>query len=172
MTPKDVEHYSAYYAEKIWSLMPAAYRTADTIVEEAGGHLQEGNGPLREIVNRIAFQVGVIRRSIDRAWEDQSIETCDDWIIPYIGDLLATNLVSSLDARGRRLDVANTIYYRRRGGTVGILEEIAHDITSWDAKVVEFFRRLEPRRHGRDPGTGEPAETDDPTGFASLQRAE
>ena len=49
-------------------------------------------------------------------WEDQSIETCDDWLIPYIGDLLATNLVANLDAPGQRLDVAKTIYYRRRKG--------------------------------------------------------
>ena len=39
--------------------------------------------------------------------------------IPYIGDLLATRLVSCLDARAQRLDVAKTIYYRRRAGTLG-----------------------------------------------------
>src|SRR2546430_1045518 len=172
MTPEDIEHYSAYYAEKLWSLMPAAYRTADTTVEEDKDHWDEVSGPLREILKRIGVQVGVIRRSIDRAWEDQSIETCDDWIIPYIGDLLATNLVSSLDARGRRLDVANTIYYRRRAGTVGILEEIAHDITSWDARVVECSRRLTWSRHPLDPEGGTPAEPNDPGGYASLLTAE
>ena len=113
------------------------------------------NGPLRELVNRIGAQGAILRRSIDRLWEDQSIETCDDWVIPYIGDLLATNLVASLDARGQRLDVAKTIYYRRRKGTVSILEEIAN-ITGWDAKVVEFFRRLGRTRHGLDPPLGRP----------------
>ena len=87
-------------------------------------------------------------------WEDQSIETCDDWVIPYIADLLATRLVPNLDARGWRLDVANTIYYRRRKGTVGVLEEIAANITGWDAKVVEFFRRMGRTRHLLDPPIG------------------
>jgi hypothetical protein len=103
------------------------------------------------MVNRIGAQVAVLRRSIDRLWEDQSIETCDDWVIAYIGDLLATNLVSSLDARGQRVDVANTIYYRRRKGTLAILEEIAADITGWNARVIEFFRRMGRTRHGFDP---------------------
>src|SRR5271166_3055574 len=114
----DRDHYEVYYADKLWALLPAIYRTLDTDVFNS-------NGPLREMVNRIGAQAAILRRSIDRLWEDQSIESCDDWVISYIGDVLATNLVASLDARGQRLDVAKTIYYRRRKGTLGILEEIA-----------------------------------------------
>jgi hypothetical protein len=113
------------------------------------------------MVNRIGASAAVLRRSIDRLWEDQSIESCDDWVIAYIGDLLATNLVNSLDARGQRLDVANTVYYRQRKGTLAILEEIAFDITGWNARVVEFFRRMGRTRHSFDP----------PIGFATQARA-
>ncbi|MDT7543558.1 MAG: hypothetical protein QOE33_3462 [Acidobacteriota bacterium] len=161
----DLDHYEAYYADKLWQLLPAIYRTEDT-------DRFDKNGPLRELVNRIGAQVAVVRRSVDRLWEDQSVETCDDWAIPYIAQLLATNLVASLDARGQRLDVAKTIYYRRRKGTVAVLEEIAHDITGWDARVVEFFRRMGRTRHGLDPEIGLPSETDDPTGNRALQLAE
>ena len=66
-----------------------------------------------------------------------------------MADLLATNLVSGLDSRGQRLDVAKTIYYRRRKGTVALLEELAADITGWEVRVVEFFRRLARTRQGR-----------------------
>ena len=103
-------------------------------------------------------------------WEDQSIESCDDWVIPYIGDLLATNLVNNLDTRSQRLDVANTIYYRRRKGTLAILEEIAFDITGWNAKLVEFFRRLGRTRHGLDPAIGSASITE--PDIAALQQAE
>ena len=150
----DLDHYEAYYAGKLWSLLPAVYRAEDT-------DQFDSSGPLREMINRIGAQAAIVRRSIDRLWEDQSIETCDDWIIPYIGDLLATNLVANLDARGQRLDVAKTIYYRRRKGTLAILEEIAFDITGWDAKVVEFFRRLGRTRHGLDPAIGIPQAEND-----------
>jgi hypothetical protein len=141
------DHYDIYYADKLWSLLPAVYRADDT---DQFDH----NGPLREMVNRIDAQAAILRRRLDRMWEDQSIETCDDWVIPYIGDLLATNLVAGLDARGQRLDVAKTIYYRRRKGTAALLEELAADITGWDAKVVEFFRRMGRTRHGLDPPIG------------------
>jgi len=163
--PHDVDYYEAYYADKLWNLLPAIYRTLDTDVFDA-------NGPLREMVNRIGAQAAIVRRSMDRMWEDQSIETCDDWVIPYIADLLATNLVASLDARGQRLDVAKTIYYRRRKGTLAILEEIAADITEWDARVVEFFRRLSRARHSLDPEIGLPSATADPLEDYKLQLAE
>jgi hypothetical protein len=145
----DQDRYEAYYADKLWNLLPAVYRAQDTDAFGAAG-------PLRELVERIGAQAAVVRRSIDRLWEDQSIETCDDWVIPYIGDLLATNVTGNLDARGRRLDVAKTIHYRRRKGTPAILEEIAADITGWEARVVEFFRRLCRTRHGLDPALGLP----------------
>ena len=143
----NTDNYEIYYADKLWNLLPAIYRTLDT-------DTYDSSGPLREMVNRIGKQASIVRRSIDRLWEDQSIETCDDWVIPYIADLLATKLVASLDARGQRLDVAKTIYYRRRKGTVAILEEIAFDITGWNARVVEFFRRLGRTRHNLDPEVG------------------
>ena len=139
--------YDTYYAERLWQLLPAVYRTADTDSFVAPG-------PLRELLNRIGAQVAVVRRSIDRLWADQSIETCDDWVIPYIGDLLGTNLVTHLDARAQRLDVAKTIHYRRRKGTLEVLEELALDVTGWTAVICEAFRRLARTRHGLDPVIG------------------
>ena len=137
--------YTAFYGTKLWKLLPGIYRTLD---------LPDGDGPLREVLNRIGGGFADLRRGIDRLSDNQSIETCDDWVIPYIGDLLATRLVSCLDARAQRLDVAKTIYYRRRSGTLGLLEELAADITGRDARAVEFFRRLGRTRHQFDPAIG------------------
>jgi hypothetical protein len=137
--------YVGWYQAKLWSLLPAIYRTKDE---------PDGNGPLHALLDRIGAETATIRRSIDRLWENQSIETCDDWVVPYIGDLVATRLVSCLDARAQRLDVAKTIYYRRHSGTLGVLEEIAADIAGCDARAVEFFRRLGRTRHQFDPPIG------------------
>src|SRR5271165_282231 len=163
MSGSVADNYPIYYADKLWNLLPAVYRVQDTDQFNA-------NGPLREMVNRIGAVAAELRRSIDRLWEDQSIETCDDWVIPYIASLLDTRLVMGLDARGQRLDVANTIDYRRRKGTLAVLEQVASDITGWDAKAVEFFRRLGRTRHLLDPAIGpaSPAGSD----TATLQQAE
>ena len=138
---------SAFYAERLWQLLPELYRTADTASPDAPG-------PLREVVTRIGTQVAVVRRSIDRLWEDQSIETCADWVIPYIGDLLSAGLVDNQDPLSQRRDVAKTIHYRRRKGTVQVLEELAGDITGWTAHVQESMRGLARSRHSLDPAIG------------------
>src|SRR5579863_1236602 len=137
--------YAQWYADRLWQLVPPVYRTLDA------GPSPGAPGPLQELVNRIGAQAAVVRRNIDRLGENQSIETCDDWVIPYIGDLVATRLVSCLDAAAQRVDVAKTIYYRRHAGTVGVLEELAAFIASRDARVVEFLRRMGRTRHQFDP---------------------
>jgi hypothetical protein len=155
MTDPARDNYAIYYADKLWNLLPAVYRTLDTDqFQSPSGGSASVNGPLREMVNRIGSTSAVLRQSIDRLWENQSIETCDDWVIPYIAELIGTRLIQGLDTAGQRLDVANTISYRRRKGTVGLLEQLAHDISGWDAKVVEFFRRLGRTRHLLDPPVG------------------
>lgn len=159
MTDDVADNYGVYYADKLWNLLPEIYRTLDA--DPTG----QSSGPLRELVARIGATTGAVRRSIDRLWQDQSIETCDDWVIPYLGALLDTRLVLGLDPRGQRLDVANTIDYRRRGGTLAVLEQIASDISGWDAKAVEFFRRLGRTRHGLDPPVGPPS----PAGSSQQQ---
>jgi hypothetical protein len=52
---------------------------------------------------------------------DQFPEFCDDWALPYIGDLVGTRLVNALNRRGRRAGVVRTIFYRRRKGTLTVL---------------------------------------------------
>ncbi|HEX3153150.1 MAG TPA: hypothetical protein VHV32_00935 [Candidatus Angelobacter sp.] len=143
--------YAQWYADRLWQLLPAIYRTLDERPAPGAEPDAGDSGPLRELVNRIGNQAAILRRNIDRLRENQSIETCDDWVIPYIGDLIATRLVSCLDAASQRVDVAKTIYYRRRAGTVSVLEELADDIALRDARVVEFFRHMGRTRHQFDP---------------------
>jgi hypothetical protein len=148
--------YQAYYAGKLWSLLPQIYQLSDTTDAFNPSDPNPPNGPLRELVNRIGAQAATLRRSIDRMWEDQSIESCDDWVIPYIGAQVAANLVSSLDARSQRLAVFKTIYYRQRKGTLPILEQIAAETTGWDVRVVELYWRMGRARHGLDPAFKSP----------------
>jgi hypothetical protein len=157
--------YKEYYTEKLWSLIPAVYRSAD-----ATG---DWPGTLRGIVEVIAEQAAILRRDQDRVWDDSFIDLCDDWAVPYIGDLVGTRMISALDKRGRRVDVAKTIYYRRRKGTPRVLEELIGDITSWDGTVVEAFRRLARTRHALDPKPGPLAgrfSGTPPGGLADLRR--
>jgi hypothetical protein len=133
--------YREYFTEKLWEWVPAIYRERDGL---------DGGDALRSFVQALASRAAVLKRSQDRLWDDQCIELADDWAIPYIADLVATRLVSSLNSRARRADVAKTIYYRRRKGTLAVLEQLIADMTGWDGKVVEEWKRLGRMRHGLD----------------------
>ena len=125
-----------YTKKNLYNLLPSIYRQRDA----------ELGKPLEALLGVIAEQVRVIEKNIDDLYEDWFIETCDPWVVPYIGDLLGARLLNEDVAGGampERAYVANTISYRRRKGTVSMLEELSADITGWPAKVVEFFELLE-----------------------------
>jgi hypothetical protein len=143
MSRPAADDYERVYGERLWSLVPGVYRDEDGREPEPG--------VLRAFVEAVASDLAVVRRSVDRLGEDAFVETADGWALPYLGDLVATRLVSALNERGRRVDVAKTIHYRRRKGTPRVLEELIADITGWDGVVVEHFRRLGRHRHGLDP---------------------
>jgi hypothetical protein len=134
--------FEQYFTEKLWEMIPAIYREKDAQGAQ--------RGVLRALVAILAEQAAVLRRSQDRLWEDQFIDLCDDWAVPYIGDLVGTRMVSALNKRAQRIDVAKTIYYRRRAGTPALLEELISDISGWEGTVVESFRRLGRTRYRLD----------------------
>jgi hypothetical protein len=147
------DHYREYFAERLWDWVPAAYHELDAL---------QGGDSFRALLKVISSQAAVAKRSQDRLWDDMYVEVCDDWAVPYIAQLVATRLVSALNLRARRADVAKTIYYRRRKGTLAVLEQLLADMSGWNGKVVEEFRRLARLRHGLDgparrgPVTGTP----------------
>ena len=158
------DQFEAYFTEKIWEMIPEFYRDEDGLADNPG--------VLRAMVEIIAQQATLLRRNSDRLWEDPYIESCDSWAVPYIGALVGTRMVSALDLRGRRVDVAKTIYYRRRKGTLRVLEELISDIAGWEGKVTEEFQRLARTQHSLDPKPagheGHFTKTP-PTGWADLR---
>ncbi len=122
---------SRYDAETLYDLLPAVYRRRDS---------QRGF-PLRDLVGILAEQSEIVERDIQRLYDNAFIETCDPWVVPYIGDLIGVRPIPALE-RSSRAEVANTIGYRRRKGTAAVLEQLARDVTGWPARVVEFFELL------------------------------
>jgi hypothetical protein len=104
----------------------------------------EQGGVLRELVELLTGQVNVLAESLEQAYDDQFVETCAAWVAPYIGDLVGYRTLNGVvpQVASPRAEVANTIRYRRRKGTVTVLEELARDVTGWPAHAVEFFQLL------------------------------
>jgi hypothetical protein len=147
--------------DRLFDLLPALYRIADT----------QHDGQLRALLERITAQADALHDNTQQLWDDFFIETCQRWVVPYLGELVGNIPLHDLDpaasavmaeslftdltgpdlrVRGAiptRADVAKTIYYRRRKGTPPMLEELARDVTGWDAHVVEFFTLLDWAQH-------------------------
>jgi hypothetical protein len=121
-------------SQTLYDLLPAVYRIQD---------VKQG-GVLRELLRVITEQVAALEEDLDQLYDDQFIETCADWVIPYIGDLIGYQDLHRVSSKlgTSRAEVANTIGYRRRKGTAAMLEQLARDVTGWDAVVVEFFQYL------------------------------
>jgi len=115
------------------NLLPAIYRIRD----DAQG------GALAGLVNILAEQAQVVEQDIAQLYENWFIETCQEWVVPYIGDLLGVKGLHSIGtAFSERARIANTLLYRQRKGTASMLEQLARDTTLWPAKVLEFFQDL------------------------------
>jgi hypothetical protein len=124
-----------YSTEQLYRLLPAIYRVRDA----------ERGYPLRGLIAVLAEQAAVMEEDIARLYENWFIETCDEWVVPYIGDLLGARGLHSLSEAGfsQRARVAHTLGHRRRKGTASMLEQLARDTTGWPARVVEYFQLLE-----------------------------
>jgi hypothetical protein len=128
-------------------LLPYIYRLRD---EETGG-------PLGGLLSVIAEQVKAVQDDVDGLYGDWFIETCRDWVVPYIGELIgyrpssqavATGDVGSQEwlLRSRylipRRDVANSLAHRQRKGTLALLEQLASDVSGWPSRAVEHHPLL------------------------------
>lgn len=134
--------------QRLYELLPAFYRLRDAEIgrQQKGrsGDGSEIHEPLKALLSIIADEVAVIEENLDQLYDDQFIETCAEWVIPYIGQLIGTSTLAEMPGTSfsRRSEVANTIKYRRRKGTASVLEQLARDVTGWDANVVEYFKLL------------------------------
>jgi hypothetical protein len=133
--------------DRLFELLPAIHRIRDA----------EQGGPLQALLRVIAEQVNLVEEDIGQLYENWFIETCADWVVPYLGDLIGYRLVqeagepeksTSSKGTGRarhlipRREVANTVRYRRRKGTLALLELLANDVAGWPSRAVEFYKLL------------------------------
>jgi hypothetical protein len=103
-----------------------------------------GRGPLQSLLMIIAEQLAIVADNLDQLYDDQFIETCAPWVVPYIGDLVG---YQALNARAPtqtspRAAVARTLSFRSRKGSVLVLEQLTRDVTGWGARAVQFFQLL------------------------------
>jgi hypothetical protein len=116
------------HAIDLYERLPLIYRLRDA----------EKGYPLKALLEVITDQADILKGDLDGLYDNLFIETCRDWAVPYIGDLVGNNTLHEI-TQGRRADVAKTISYRRRKGVLPMLEELARDVTDWNSHASQGF---------------------------------
>src|SRR5687768_2063873 len=100
-------------SDRLYNLLPTHYRRND----EAEGQ------PLRALLAIMESQLDALEGNMLALYNNWFIETCEDWVVPYIADMLAVEGLSDVTSNitGQRSRVANTISYRRRKGITATL---------------------------------------------------
>lgn len=124
--------------QPLFQRLPEIYRIRD-------GE-QRPSGQLEAYLSIINEVYAGIRDNIEALYHDQFIETCADWVVPYIADLLGTSHLSG-DPWTLRGDVARTIHHRRRKGTLGAIESLTYTLSGWAVHAVEMRDRLVWQQH-------------------------
>jgi hypothetical protein len=131
--------------DRLYHLLPQYIRIRDVDVGE----------PLRGLLAVISEQVEVVEADIRQLYENWFIETCDEWAVPYIADLVGhrpvhaagdPGSIDTLEGQLRnqslepRRELANVIANRRRKGTLALLDNLSFEIANWPGRAVELGR--------------------------------
>lgn len=116
----------------LYETLPEVYRTRDA----AQGY------PLRAYLAVLGEQGDALWDEAQRLYDNQFLETCEPWLVPYLAALLGYRPVHEIDAVSQRALAAKWISLVRSKGTAATLENVARDSTGWPARVVEFFQLL------------------------------
>ncbi|HEB97435.1 MAG TPA: hypothetical protein ENI96_13515 [Sedimenticola thiotaurini] len=117
----------------LYQRLPEIYRIRDA-EQRPAGQLQAWLDLMEQVM-------GGLRDNVEALYHDLFIDTCDDWVIPYLADLLGTSHLAG-DPWTLRADVARTIFHRRRKGTLAVIESLGYGLTGWAVHAVESRRRL------------------------------
>ena len=134
-----------YRIDRLYELLPTVIRRSDS----------EQGEPLRALLQVITKQANLLEDDLLQLYDNWFIETCVPWVIPYIADLIGHQPIHEAGEPGYgpkalvrnavllpRREVANTLRYHSRKGTLMLLEQLARDVAGWPALAVEFTRLL------------------------------
>jgi hypothetical protein len=135
-------------SDRFFQLLP------DVIKAPAG----ELNTALRDLLRVLGTEADLLEEDIRQMYADLFIETCDSWVIPYIGDLVGFTWLPVPEGRPEcrrelpaglvpRQAVADAIRLRARKGTRSALEDLVSAVGGWPAVVCDG----EPAHNGAAP---------------------
>lgn len=124
----------------LFERLPSHFRTRDT----------ESGHALEALMDIMAQELGILERDIDQLYDNWFVETCEPWVLSYIGALIGASPMQEIgtDQAGLlRGYIANVLRNRQAKGTAAAVEQVAREVSGWSVVAVEFFQRLATSQH-------------------------
>lgn len=147
MNPQALNH-----GELLYRLPPSIFRSRDratSSTEGAAGDLARYLAAGGALLDRIELTLGQMRLDSFADAEPEG-EQSQDWVLPYIAELLDLSLAAE-EAEGQREEIRRAVDWRQRKGTLGVLQEIALLVADLEIQLQEGWRRV-----ALTPRTNEP----------------
>ncbi|MEM8587643.1 MAG: phage tail protein [Pseudomonadota bacterium] len=122
--------------KELYRLLPEEHRYRD-----------RESGDLKAYLDGFGHLFDLLANTLRQRYADAFPEPLDDknaaqdWILPYLADLVAARLLSPY-ADGRRAEVANAISWRQRRGTLTVVEQLAEAVAFKEAESQEGWQRV------------------------------
>jgi len=136
-------------AEQLYDLLPSIYRERDHQTDPVDPHL-------RRYLDSHGVLLDRVRGTLEQLYADHFPDlpaggpACQDWIIPYLAELVGANPVSPFP-NAQRQEVANQVRWTKRKGTLTAVEEIVEAVTQAEGELQEGWTRV-----ARTPSIGAP----------------
>lgn len=129
--------------DRLYKLLPAIYR-----------HHDESQGfQLKAYMRVLESQLDLLEVDTQRMYDNNFVETCEPWVLPYIGELVGLDpkAFANLDLAQQRSRVGNALSFARRKGTHAALEKVLSSATGWGVRLVVNQKQLNATQHMAAP---------------------
>ena len=139
------------FATLLYRQLPAVYRERDNAAVRPDGSHHPGD--LALLAADWGDLLDALYRTLQQRYYDIFPGTegppdpeglargCQDWVLPYIAQLLDVRLVSPLE-QGQRTELERAVEWRQRKGTPGVVEDIAEAIAALEVELREGWTRV------------------------------
>lgn len=139
------------FATLLYRQLPSVYRERDNHALKPDGSTQPGD--LALLASDWGDLLDALYRTLQQRYYDIFPETegptdpeglargCQDWVMPYIAQLLDVQLLSPLE-QGQRQELGRAVEWRQRKGTPLVIEDIAEAMAALEVELKEGWTKV------------------------------
>ncbi len=130
------------FGRALYEALPEVYRTRDNPPDP-----DKDRGHLAAYLDSCGELLDAVYNSLDQRYKDCFPETCQEWLLPYFAQLVATTTLSP-HVDGKREEIKHAVAWYQGKGSLRTIQEIAEKIGGFEKVLVqEGWKRVARTAH-------------------------